>query len=88
MGHGAYATHHAGNCNRWGFEALGIGKTLELAVDTRGLPGTPAELDRRRLLLFFDRAIAKGFRKGNQKSAPAAWVECVRNCRCVVVVIE
>jgi hypothetical protein len=40
-------------------------------------------MQKRRLVVFFDRATAKNFRVGNSELAPAAWVECVSGCTCM-----
>jgi hypothetical protein len=40
-------------------------------------------MQKRRLVVLFDRATAKNFRVGNSELAPAAWVECVSGCTCM-----
>jgi hypothetical protein len=70
------------NCDKWGYSTFGVGKTLEFTLDTENVPKASGHMNRRQLMLFFDRAAAKGFRVGKSPLAPAAWVECAKGCQC------
>uniref|UniRef100_A0A383WNJ6 Uncharacterized protein n=1 Tax=Tetradesmus obliquus TaxID=3088 RepID=A0A383WNJ6_TETOB len=70
------------NCDKWGYYNHGYGKTLDFVVDTQNIRNAAGKLERRRLVVFFDRATAKNFRVGSSALAPAAWVQCVSGCEC------
>ncbi|WIA39882.1 hypothetical protein OEZ86_013324 [Tetradesmus obliquus] len=70
------------NCDKFGYSTFGVGKTLEFTLNTENIPKASSYMTRRQLMLFFDRNAAKGFRVGNSYLPPAAWVQCVRGCRC------
>lgn len=73
------------NCGNWGLSTKGVGKRLEFVVDTQSLQSSSSSsslLDRRRLVVFYDRAMAKGFRVGGSSEPPTALVQCVRGCSC------
>jgi hypothetical protein len=78
----ARAAKQAVNCDKWGYYNFGYGKSLELVVDTQAIKGASSALEKRRLVLFFDRSTSRNFRVGSSELAPAAWVECVRGCEC------
>jgi hypothetical protein len=81
------------NCGNWGLSTRGVGKHLEFVINTKILPNSDGvsrrstavssgQLDRRRLVLFYDRGVSKGFRVGNSREPPTARVQCVRGCSC------
>ncbi|WIA35931.1 hypothetical protein OEZ86_004310 [Tetradesmus obliquus] len=70
------------NCDKWGYYNHGYGKSLDFVVNTYNIRCAANTLEKRRLVVFFDRATAKNFRVGSSALPPAAWVECVAGCSC------
>jgi hypothetical protein len=76
------------NCGNWGLSTHGFAKYLEFQIDTRNIPGdstgvaSSTQLDKRHLMVIYDRGMAEGAKVGTSGKPPTALVQCRSGCTC------